>query len=213
MNPSSIPPRTTRDDNDGDKHIVNAEEIVLGKHIGKGAFGCVYKAVYRSEHVAVKIVKASDWTQVLKEIEIMKKIGGKSYHLIRYRGECLVSDGENKNMYILMDYAENGTLRDLLLNVTYKPTWSLKVRLCYDIASGLSSLHELGIWHNDLKPANILLDAGSRAKLCDFGSCDFDGKLNDRFCGTAFWTAPEALEDYGTTPYSHEKADIYSLGL
>ncbi|CAG8652583.1 3534_t:CDS:1 [Acaulospora morrowiae] len=213
MNLSNIPSQTTRDDNVDDEHIVNVEEIVLEKHIGKGTFGNVYKAVYRSEYVAVKIVKASDWTQVSKEIEIMKKFGDKYYHLIRYRGECLVPDGENNNMYILMDYAENGTLRDLLLNVTYQPTWALTIRLCYDIASGLSNLHELGIWHNDLKPVNILLDAGTRAKLCDFGSSDFDGKLNDRFCGTEFWAAPEALEDYGTTPYSHEKADIYSLGL
>ncbi|CAG8789059.1 16615_t:CDS:1, partial [Acaulospora morrowiae] len=86
MNRSNIPSQTTRDDDVDDKHIVNAEEIVREKYIGKGTFGNVYKALYRSEYVAVKIVKISDWTQVSKEVEIMKKIGDKYYHLIRYRG-------------------------------------------------------------------------------------------------------------------------------
>src|ERR1043165_7351471 len=107
---------------DDDGHIVRVKD---GKRIGKGTYGHVYKAVYRSEIIAVKIIKASNWEHVSKEVEVMKKIGDESYHLIHYRGMCSTSDGDERLMYILMDYAENATLRNLLLDVTHHMTRDL----------------------------------------------------------------------------------------
>lgn len=40
---------------------------------------------------------------------------------------------------------------------------------CTQIASGLAYLHEMGVVHLDLKPANILVDRAATAKLADVG--------------------------------------------
>ena len=41
--------------------------------------------------------------------------------------------------------------------------------LAVEILEGLSELHAVGVWHFDLKPANILLDKYHHAYLADFG--------------------------------------------
>ena len=41
--------------------------------------------------------------------------------------------------------------------------------LAVEILEGLAQLHEMDVWHLDLKPANILLDKYQHAYLSDFG--------------------------------------------
>ena len=36
---------------------------------------------------------------------------------------------------------------------------------------GLKEMHELGVFHQDVKVENILLTKDGKAKLCDLGSC------------------------------------------
>jgi serine/threonine protein kinase len=80
-----------------------------------------------------------------------------------------------------------------------------------DIANALTTLHENGIIHRDVKPANILLD-GTRAILGDFGvvrSADFpEQTTTGAFLGTIRYAAPEYLfgEEYDAS------IDTYSFG-
>ena len=41
--------------------------------------------------------------------------------------------------------------------------------LAVEVLEGLAQLHEMNVWHLDLKPANILLDKYQHAYLADFG--------------------------------------------
>ena len=43
------------------------------------------------------------------------------------------------------------------------------VGLAVEVLEGLAQLHEMDVWHLDLKPANILLDKYQHAYLADFG--------------------------------------------
>lgn len=84
-------------------------------------------------------------------------------------------------------------------------------RLLEQVATGLHHVHELGIVHMDLKPANILLASGV-AKLADFGLArDGFGLLAGPVLppgGTVPYSAPEVLDgrEFGA------KADLWSLG-
>jgi len=99
------------------------------------------------------------------------------------------------------------------------------------ICRAVADVHDLGVLHKDLKPANILIDEGegSRAvRLADFGSGRLlDGAVLDNFqitnpgsldadlgrdeprSGTLAYRAPELTGDAVPTV----KSDIYALGL
>ena len=92
------------------------------------------------------------------------------------------------------------------------------MNLCHDITLALSYLHSNGIIHRDLSSNNVLLIAGSRAKVTDFGMA----KLHDvkhstahltpltQCPGTVAYMSPEAL---GELPLYTEKLDSFSFGV
>lgn len=73
----------------------------------------------------------------------------------------------------------------------------------------MKHIHELGILHLDLKPANILLDNNERLKIGDFGLAVIEPLPDDpEREGDREYIAPEILDgEYG------RPADIFSLGL
>lgn len=86
------------------------------------------------------------------------------------------------------------------------------VRLVAEIASALDVLHERGLVHRDVKPANVILDGDGRALLADFGlarSAD-DTVLTQpgRVSGTVDYLAPELIRGALASPAS----DVYGLG-
>lgn len=70
--------------------------------------------------------------------------------------------------YFLMEYAEKGTLEELL-----KGVGKIDVETCRwflgEIVIALECLHKNSYVHRDLKPANLLLTNDYHIRLCDFG--------------------------------------------
>ncbi|CAM9821039.1 unnamed protein product [Pylaiella littoralis] len=85
------------------------------------------------------------------------------------------------------------------------------VRIVKDVVDGMLYLHEVGVLHRDVKPDNILLDAGDRAVIADFGLSRFCQPTNEHTAetGTYRWMAPEVIRH---EPYS-QAADVYSFGV
>eukprot|EP00826_Nyctotherus_ovalis_P036890 TRINITY_DN3314_c0_g2_i12.p1 TRINITY_DN3314_c0_g2~~TRINITY_DN3314_c0_g2_i12.p1 ORF type:complete len:560 (+),score=149.78 TRINITY_DN3314_c0_g2_i12:183-1862(+) len=114
-----------------------------------------------------------------------------------------------KNIYIVMEYANRGTLFQVLRR---KGRFSDKEAFFYfmQICSAVEFLHRNQFMHRDIKPENLLLTDKKVLKLCDFGCCTrTDGRLANDFCGTIEYMAPEMLrrEKYGA------KVDVWSLGV
>lgn len=91
------------------------------------------------------------------------------------------------------------------------------VRLGLWLMESLAEVHELGIVHRDVKPANIIVNDGdrlTRAKLIDFGfarSARVDAGLPDEAVGTVLYVSPEqaGLLDADVD----RRADYYSLAV
>ena len=90
------------------------------------------------------------------------------------------------------------------------------MNLSQDIAQALAFLHANGIIHRDLSSNNVLLIAGSRAKVTDFGMSKFTD-LNAAHLstmtqcpGTPAYMSPEALDE---SPVYTEKLDSFSFGV
>jgi len=76
--------------------------------------------------------------------------------------------------HVFIEYAEGGSLRDWIQSGRlYEGGPEVVLARIMDIAiqmaSGLHYAHERGYVHQDVKPANVLLDANGTAKISDFG--------------------------------------------
>jgi diguanylate cyclase (GGDEF)-like protein/PAS domain S-box-containing protein len=91
------------------------------------------------------------------------------------------------------------------------------VRIAIDIASALDIAHGAGIFHRDVKPANVIVDGidpVGTVTLIDFGfarSPLLDESLNEQLVGTVRYLAPEAAGMLAMAP--DERADLYALGV
>jgi serine/threonine protein kinase len=112
---------------------------------------------------------------------------------------------------LVMEYMGRGSLHDLLHNETLPLDGNVVLRLLRDVVSGIEFLHSASppILHNDIKSANILVDANFRAKVSDFG---LSGKRRASRGppGTPFWMAPELLRRKGQPSTA---SDVYSFGI
>ncbi|GAB5402582.1 MAG: serine/threonine-protein kinase [Aureliella sp.] len=82
------------------------------------------------------------------------------------------------------------------------------VAIVRDCLAALSALHQKGILHGDIKPANIMVKRTGAAKLIDMGSAfELQDPPPNRTC-TPVYAAPEVLEGATCTPQS----DLASLG-
>jgi serine/threonine-protein kinase len=91
--------------------------------------------------------------------------------------------------------------------------WTEAVKIGAQVASALAAVHERGLVHRDVKPANVMLTPGG-AKLVDFGISAVagdhaDAEPGNELLGTPAYLAPERLDGAPTTPAS----DVYALGL
>ncbi len=118
-------------------------------------------------------------------------------------------------LYVVMEYIEGKTLTQWMHD---NPTAELHaVRdIVEQIAKGLRAFHRLEMLHQDLRPANVMIDQTGTVKIIDFGATRVAGLAEiaspiaqDPILGTAQYSAPEYfLGEEGTT-----RSDIFSLGI
>jgi serine/threonine-protein kinase len=112
--------------------------------------------------------------------------------------------------FLVFELARAGTLADEVKSLrkqgrVYHPVRALeRVRA---ILSALADVHERGVLHRDVKPAN-LLRFGEEVKLCDFGTAAGESTATDGFVGTIDYAAPEQLRGGQVDP----RSDLYAVG-
>jgi serine/threonine protein kinase len=172
---------------------------------------------YKGSEVGVKVLLGSAdgkaQAQFRQEITILE--GLNHPRIIRIFGGCTVRDPTygQQHQALVMDFAPGGSLFDLVRKSD--PLTESRLALAVDIASGLAYLHSKHIVHRDLKSANIVLDAGGKAVLCDFGLAKVKESSRSKTTATAqgspLWMAPELFE-IGGTAYG-TASDVYALSM
>ncbi|MCK7595578.1 serine/threonine-protein kinase [Pseudomarimonas salicorniae] len=114
-------------------------------------------------------------------------------------------DGELAGLWT--DLLEGSTLDARLRESGPLPQAALR-RLAGDLAAGLGAVHEQGIVHGDLKPANVWIDASGRALLMDFGASVAAQQGAPARFGSPVAMAPELFEGAAPSPAS----DVWALG-
>ena len=119
------------------------------------------------------------------------------------------SGSDGRSHYIVMELLDrHRTLRDLLDSEGPRSAEEV-LRIGRELLAGLRVVHERGLVHCDVKPANVMLGPGP-AKLIDFGIATqpHDGTDGDTSIGSLRFMSPEQLHGQALTPAS----DLFSLG-
>jgi len=145
-----------------------ADHYRLEREIGRGGMATVYLAEDLRHHrkVAVKVLDrgitaALGADRFLREIDTASNLTHPHILPLHDSGE---SDGF---LYYVMPFVEGESLRARLDRERELPV-DEAVSLARELADALAYAHERGVVHRDVKPANILLEAG-HAVLADFG--------------------------------------------
>ena len=118
-------------------------------------------------------------------------------------------------VYTVSEYIDGQTLAQWMID---NPKADLEtVRgIVEQIAQGVSAFHRLEMLHQDLRPANVMIDRRGTVKIIDFGSTRVAGLVETsaaaeqtQLLGTAQYTAPEYFLGEPGTP----RSDQFSLGV
>ncbi|CAI5700425.1 unnamed protein product [Peronospora effusa] len=191
---------------------VDMANVIIGRVIGEGAFGKVFKASWKGQNVAVKVlIRKNLSADVVREFETEVKIMSFLHHpnICMLLGACLAPE----NRALVIELVEQGSLWAVLRTQRQQITDEMRARFVYDTARGMSYLHhfELPILHRDMKSPNLLVERDYSIKISDFGLSRVKAQIQTMTgnCGTVQWMAPEVL---GNRKYT-EKADVFSFGI
>lgn len=195
------------------------DRVVAGRYeirslIGQGGMGNVYRVFDREleEIVALKTLhdelaqRESAIARFRAEVRLARRV--------THRNVARTFDiGTERGMpFLTMEFIEGRSLARLL-ETRQRLNVPAVLELVADIALGLDAAHEAGVVHQDLKPANILIeDDTERVVISDFGIARArDASVSDRgFAGTPAYMSPEQL----TAPETLDgRADLYALGV
>ena len=199
-------------------------ELLKTESLGIGSYGAVCKAMCDDLPCAAKILHpalfqftAPQSTCVMRKFEqecrLLSAI--KHPHIVQYLGTY---HDPQSNLPVLLMEVMDESLTQFLERFHEPLPYHTEVNLCHDIALALSYLHSNGIVHRDLSSNNVLLIAGSRAKVTDFGIVKLYNVNRSTahltpltLCpGTTMYMSPEALRD---RPVYTDKLDSFSFGV
>ena len=145
-------------------------QIIKSACLGVGSYGSVYKATYDDLPCVGKILHPTlfDARKIIErfeqECEFLSFI--RHPNIVQYLG--VSRDPESQLPVLLMELMDESLTRFLERSQT-PLSYHTQVDICHDIALALTSLHSNSNIHCDLSSNNVLLLAGSRVKVADFG--------------------------------------------
>ncbi|MGW9437014.1 protein kinase domain-containing protein [Streptomyces sp. NPDC055607] len=193
------------------------------RELGRGGMATVHLA-YDSvldRSVAVKLLHpelghdTSFRERFRREAKTVAKLNHPNVVSVYDSGEETV--GGRHAHYIVMEYVEGQSLRDLLDRAgTGRPVpLRMALDLAWEILLALQASHELGLVHRDVKPANVMVNQRGTVKVMDFGIAralqsphSVSMTQTGTVIGTPQYLSPEQALGRTVDP----RSDLYSVG-
>ncbi|MEN8222022.1 MAG: serine/threonine-protein kinase [Acidobacteriota bacterium] len=194
------------------KHFTGKYEFI--KLLGKGGFAEVYLALDKmlEREVAIKVLLP----QHASDPEIVKRFIREARLYAKLEHPNLISIYETGiaegTAFIVMKYVKGDNLKSYIQK-NIKTRLELAPGLIRSLSAALSYIHDKGIIHRDVKPANIILeDGGKNIFLADFGIARSDSSQTmtqtGSIMGTPYYISPEQVKGGNVD----QRSDIYAFG-
>ena len=194
----------------GDLHFI--------KQLGRGGMAAVYLAedIQLSRMVAVKLILP----ELMSDERMVQRFQEEAKHLAKLRHPNIVRVFAVREAagihFFTMDYIEGRSLESILDRNGALGIPVVRSVLA-QVASALGNAHRQGVFHRDVKPANILIDTDGNAYITDFGIAKASNNTSKSktltqfgaVVGTPAYISPEQCLSRPVTGAS----DQYSLGV
>lgn len=202
----------------------------LLEELGHGGMGVVYRAIqkYLNQEVAIKVLPRCclDDSQTVNRFRREMLLIGALNHPNIVRA---LNAGESLGThYLVMEFVHGKNLGDVIrtaLTLSGGEEGPMPLGAACEVirqaALGLDHVHQFGLVHRDMKPANLMIDAGGTVKILDLGLGKFSAGAWTKEApnhsltqmgttmGTVDYMAPEQWENSSQVDI---RSDIYGLG-
>src|SRR5512141_1433002 len=205
----------------GDNQQVKLGRYEVVRELGKGAMGIVYlaKDPLIGRLVALKTTRPAAHSDDDETKEFQQRFvrEAQAAGILNHPAIVTVFDiGQDDSTgmsFIAMEYVEGQNLKEILAQGRTL-TFDQIGELIAQVAEALDFAHSKGIVHRDVKPANVIVLEGNRAKIMDFGIAKIASSVANltttgQFLGTPNYMAPEQIKG---APVDG-RTDIFSLGI
>ncbi|XP_020256024.1 probable inactive leucine-rich repeat receptor-like protein kinase At3g03770 isoform X1 [Asparagus officinalis] len=146
--------------------------------MGEGSHGQMYRGRLKDGSLVaircLKLKKSHSSQNFNRHIELISKL--RYRHLVSALGHCFeyyLDDSTVSRLFLIFEYVSNGTLRSNISEEGggQKLTWTQRIAAAIGVAKGVQFLHAgiiPGLFANDLKTTNILLDQNLVAKISSY---------------------------------------------
>ncbi len=178
--------------------------------LGEGGMGAAYLASHRVLRVplVIKTFKSAAPSQIFREAHLAARVS--SPHVV----SVLDAGVEDEVPFVVQRYVDGIDLEELLRSqraMKRRLPVDLVCRLVLDAALGLRAIHQAGVIHRDVKPANLFLGGGGTTSVGDFGiAVETFGvdAAHEPIVGTPQFMAPEQWNQ----GVIDRRTDLYALG-
>ena len=191
------------------KHLILEEEVCI-----KESFVAEFQ--YRDGESGVKLKDARHATDIA---EINRNVVAEAQALsaLRHKGVVGVRDVfyQNKTSYIVLDYIEGETLKQLIQRLSKSDSGLSGNELRHiflHLAEAMQFVHDHGMLHQDISPDNVMITKGFDPILIDFGSVarlEIESSTQSRLA--FFKDGYSAPELYSRQVQPTKASDVYSL--
>ncbi|CAK7356218.1 unnamed protein product [Dovyalis caffra] len=184
--------------------------------IGEGSQGQLYKGwLMDGSVVLVKCVKLKQKNlpqSMIQQIEVLSKL--RHLHLVSILGHTIVTYQDHSStgstVFVVLEHISNGSLKDYLADETKREElrWPQRMAIIIGVARGIQFLHTgvaPGIFGNNIKIENVLLDDSLTAKLSDY-NIPLSSKAGSE-SHLCLGPLPQCSSE------NAEKEDVYQLGV